>query len=401
MEVKSLERIQSKTTEYYKAIIALFIGSLIAFGVEYCVQPIIPVLAKTFTLQPTTASLAVSFGTGGMAASMLLIAGVANRLERRLTMVIGLLLSSVLAVLIAVSLYFHLILLMRLCQGMLLAGFPAMAVAYINEEFDPSIIGGVVGIYVSGTSVGGLVGRILLSTLTDYMSWRYALAIEAILYIVLGILFWVLLPKPKAVRQPPIPWHRLWNEGRRILSNRNLVGVYVVAMLIMGSFVCVYNFISYILLAPPYHFSQTAIGFVYLLYLLGTVSSTVMGMMSDSIGNGKVICLSVICMLVGSLVSVFMPIVIKLLGIGIFTFGFFGAHSAACSWAGRLDSADKAEITALYMLFYYIGASVFGSLGGQFLTFWSWPGVVAYLTVLGVIALGIGLWLTKHVGYDK
>ena len=35
-----MERIQSKTTEYYKAIIALFIGSLIAFGVEYCVQPI-------------------------------------------------------------------------------------------------------------------------------------------------------------------------------------------------------------------------------------------------------------------------------------------------------------------------------------------------------------------------
>ena len=59
-----------------------------------------------------------------------------------------------------------------LLQGILLAGFPSLAVAYINEEFNPKIIGAAIGVYVAATPLGGLVGRILISTLTDVASWR-------------------------------------------------------------------------------------------------------------------------------------------------------------------------------------------------------------------------------------
>ena len=184
------------------------------------------------------------------------------------------------------------------------------------------------------------------------------------------------------------------------MHNKFLVADYLVAMIVMGSFVCVYNFISYVLLAPPYSMTQTEIGLVYLLYLLGTLSSTVMGMMADSTGNGVVISLSIVCMIGGGLLSLAGPLLLKLAGIGLFTFGFFGAHSADCSWAGRLDKGDKAEISAMYMLFYYIGASTFGSIGGKFLTHWGWDGVVGFLTVLLIIGLGISRWMTTHVSKD-
>lgn len=389
------DRIEKGARRYYLAIVALFMGSMVCFGAEYCVQPIVPVLAESFGLDPTRASMAVSAGTLGMSAAMVMIAIFARRFPRRQVMFCGLAGAAVLAACISISENFHLVLLCRLLQGILLAGFPAMAIAYINEEFSPAIIGAVVGIYVSGNSIGGLVGRVLLSTLTDFFSWRYALLVLSAVYFVMAVLFFFLLPKEKFQRKARKKAGI--RELFRILRNRRLLAVYFIGMSLLGTFVCNYNFISYVLLAEPYSLSQTAIGFVYLLYLLGTLSSAVMGVMTDRKGNGMVVVVSLLIMAAGMMVSMLSPLLAKLAGLGIMTFGFFGAHSAACSWVGKLDSADKASLSALYMLFYYFGASVYGSAGGIFLASFGWNGIVLFSMGIIFMALCAALWLRRAV----
>lgn len=406
-EESKTSKINKNSPLYRMALIALFVGSFACFGLEYCVQPIIPIIADTFGLAPATASMAVSAGTGGMSCSMIFIAALARRLPRRKTMSIGLSVAAVLACMVAVCSYFNLILLFRLIQGILLAGFPTMAVAYINEEFAPEIIGTVVGIYVSGTSIGGLIGRLALSAMTDLSDWRTALMILGGIYLLMGVSTWYMLPKEKhdivheVNHGVSMQVKKILGDMRHILSNKHLVALYCVAMILMGSFVCTYNFISYILLAPPYNLSQTVMGFVYLLYLVGTVASTAMGMMSDKIGNGKVITFNLAMMATGMLVSLCEPLVFKIIGLGMFTFGFFGGHSSACSWNGRLDKADKAQLTAMYMLFYYFGASVFGSLGGVFLADFGWAGVVGFLVAVLSIGVVLSLWLTRSVSISS
>ena len=89
--------------------------------------------------------------------------------------------------------------------------------------------------------------------------------------------------------------------------------------------------------------------------------------------------ISTMLMVVGMLISLGIPGWIKILGIAVYTFGFFGAHSTACSWSGKLDEGDnKATISATYMLFFYIGASIFGTVGGLFLTHFGWAGIVGF-----------------------
>ena len=295
---------------------------------------------------------------------------------------------------------FELMLLLRLAQGIMLAGFPAMAIAYINEEFDASIVGSVVGIYVSGTSIGGLAGRLLLSSLTDMFSWRTALLVLGVVYALIGVAFLLMLPRAghRVDRHAPIA---LWHEFHRLLGNRRLIAVYIIALCIMGSFVCTYNFLSFELLAEPYLLSQTAVGFVYLIYLVGTLSSTVMGRLSDRIGNGRTVLISLALMLAGNLISLSMPLWSTLLGVAVFTYGFFGAHSAACSWAGRLDPGDKARISSMYMFFYYVGGSTIGSAGGYFLLHFGWAGIVAFLCAAIAIALALNLMLMKDTGSSR
>lgn len=378
-------RISKGSSTYTKALVALFIGSLIAFGAEYCVQPVIPVIAGEFDLSPTIASLAVTVGLSGMAIAMVGIAFLSSRLKRKLTMTVGLTGALVLALGIAISHYFEMILLMRFIQGMLLAGFPAMAIAYIQEEFEPSIIATTVGVYVSGSSVGGLAGRFILSSLTDYLGWRDALIVLVIIYFVSNMALIYLLPREKheLPKDKPSP---LQSIGE-VVRNSRVVRACLLATFIMGSCVCTYNFLSYIFLAPPYEWSQMQIGMIYALYLMGTVSSTVMGRYADMTNNRRSFMISTMLMVVGMLISLGIPGWIKILGIAIYTFGFFGAHSTACSWSGKLDEGDnKATISATYMLFFYIGASIFGTVGGLFLTHFGWAGIVGFNCALALIA---------------
>ena len=388
-------KINKGTREYWRAIIALFCGSLVTFGAEYCVQPIIPIFTDTFSLKPATASLAVSFGTGGMAIAMLFIAEFAKRLPRKRVMSIALIVSAILAIVMALSDYFGLILVLRLCQGFLLAGFPAMATAYISEEFDSAIVGAVMGIYVSGTSIGGLAGRMLLSFFTDLYSWRVALAVLGIVYAIIGVAFVLMLPKAHHSIDVKAPFSGV-GEFKRLFSNKRLMAIYAIVFMLMGPFVCAYNYVSDVLLAAPYCLNQTNIGLFYLLYLVGTFSSTLMGALSDRIGNGQTVLVSIFGMLVGILLSLYPSLMGIIVGMGIFTFGFFGAHASALSWSCKVDNSDKARITALYMFFYYMGSSIIGSGGGYFLSLFGWPGIVFFLVAILSLALLVSLLLVKH-----
>lgn len=394
--------IEEHSPEYNRAIIVLFLGSIVAFGAEYCLQPIIPILAEEFSLTPAKASLAMSFGTGGMAFAMLLIAGLAKKLERKKTMAIAITVAALLMIVMAASESFGLILLLRLCQGILLAGFPALAIAYINEEFNSKILGFVMGIYVSGTSLGGLTGRLLISTGTDFFSWRYAVMAAGVVYLLIGILFYFWLPEPRHQLLHNHDKITFFSDMDKMLRNKKLLGIYIITFAVMGAFVCTYNYISYVFMAEPYCLSQTAIGFIFSLYLVGTVASTLMGKLSDTHGNGKMLCLSILLMLIGILTSIFVPLALKILGLAIFTYGFFAAHSTACSWAGKVAVGDKAQVSSVYMLFYYIGASVLGTVGGTFLSNYGWNGVVFFVAGAISIALVIAVRLSiKELGYGQ
>lgn len=96
-------------------------------------------------------------------------------------------------------------------------------------------------------------------------------------------------------------------------------------------------------------------------------------------------------MLTGLLLTVLDGLWIIIAAMGIFTFGFFGAHSIVSSWVGQASNQYKAQASALYLLFYYAGSSLIGSVGGYFWSHWQWLGITGLVLALvctsGLIAL--------------
>jgi len=245
------------------------------------------------------------------------------------------------------------------------------------------------GLAIGGNGLGGMVGRLLTALVADVSSWRYALAAVGLLGITAAIIAWKTLPPSRHFTARRLRTrtliHLFWTQ----LRNPRVAGLYVLGFLLMGAFVTTYNYITYHLLAEPYRLSHTAVGFIFVVYLVGIFASAWIGSIADRVGRSRVLVLMVGIMLFGILLTAMRPLLLVVLGIAIVTFGFFGGHSVASSWVGLRAHEAKAQAAALYLFFYYLGSSVAGSAGGVFWDMGRWRGVAGFVAGLLVVALAI------------
>ena len=142
-------------------------------------------------------------------------------------------------------------------------------------------------------------------------------------------------------------------QGYRLhFRDAGLPWLFLQGFLLMGSFVTLYNYIGYRLIAEPFHLSQTMIGLLAVLYLSGIYSSAQVGALADRFGRRRVFWLVIALMLAGVGLTLFDRLPLVLLGMLLFTFGFFGAHSVASSWIGRRARQARGP-SSLYLFSYY------------------------------------------------
>jgi YNFM family putative membrane transporter len=282
----------------------------------------------------------------------------------------------------------------RALTGLALAGLPAVAMAYLAEEMDRTAVGLSMGLFIAGNTIGGMGGRLAVAAIAEAAGWRWALAALGAVSVACAAAFAVALPRerralPRAelvAIAPAIRMH-LADPGLRLL--------FALGFLVMGAFVTTYNYIGFRLAAPPFSLGQTAIGFVFVLYLLGTVSSTVAGDLCGRFGRRTVILPAVALMPLGALATLSTNLWVTIFGVALVTVGFFGGHSIASSWIGLRAETARAQASALYLFFYYAGSSLAGWCGGWALAAGGWPGVAAFVTLLTCLACAVALRLSR------
>ena len=170
------------------------------------------------------------------------------------------------------------------------------------------------------------------------------------------------------------------------------------AGIVLGSLVTVYNYSSFRLLAPPYLLSQTAVGSVFGLYVFGFFSSSLMGFLAHRFRRPLLLRIGLVTMVVGVFATLVRPLPFVITGIGLVTAGFFASHSVASSWVGLRARDGKAQASALYLFFYYMGASTAGTIGGFFWSAYAWKGVAAFLFAMLFVAFVLAARFLDHEG---
>lgn len=389
------EGVRSGTPAYRRINLALFCAGFVTFVTLYDVQPLLPLFSREFGITPALASLPLSLSTTALAFGMLLAGTLSESVGRRRLMSIALVLTSLLALLTWFCDTYTSLLALRLVQGMVLAGVPSVAMAYLGEEMDAPSIGGAMGLYISGNALGGMTGRIGSALLCDYLPWHGAIALIGVVSLCLSLVFLRCLPASVHFQRRPFRWGYLLSSLYEQLRDPGLLCLYGLAFLIMGGFVSLYNYIGFRLLAQPYNLSQSGVSMIFLVYLLGSFSSGVVGGLIRRFGRPFMIRLTLATMLVGTLVTLSSLLPLIVIGVGIFTCGFFSAHAIASSWVGRRAKTGKAQASSLYLFCYYQGSSISGTIGGMFWQQFGWEGVAAMIALLILAALGVATLLLR------
>lgn len=384
---------------------AVVAAGLAAFAMLYSTQASLPQIADTFGVDATWSSLTVSVTTGALAISVLPMSALADRFGPTRVMIVGLMAGCVCVGLGATAPNLPLFLLSRGAAGLSLSSVVAVAMGHIGDRVHPRAAAAAVGMYVSATSLGGLLGRLVPAGLDSHGGWRVAVAAVAGVGAVCTAIFALTVPGGVTARRRGAGRQAAGTGGiggdertvgavgagrtggtgragetgaviRRHLRDPGILRLCGVGMVLMGGFVATYNYLTYRLTEAPFRLSSATIGLVFCAYLAGTVTSTAAGRLTVRLGRRPVLLGAIAIALAGLALTVPDTLGCVLVGLVVYTAGFFAAHSVASGWVGARAVTGRAEASALYLLGYYLGSSVGGTLIGLAWTAAGWPATV-------------------------
>jgi YNFM family putative membrane transporter len=346
-----------------------------------------PQFSREFGVSAAGSALCLSLPSGVLAVAMLVAGAVSDAWGRKRIMAASLFSSAILMVLVALAPDWRLLLVLRTLLGISLSGLPAVAMTYLSEEVHVESIGLGMGLYIGGSAVGGMGGRLITGVVADYWGWRFGIAAMALIGLGAAWVFARWLPPSRHFESKPLHLGALVGRFAATFQDAGLPWLFAEGFVLLGAFVTVYNYIGYRLMAPPYALSQAAVGLIFSVYLVGVLSSTVMGHLAGRLGRRKLLWVMFVIMLAGLALTTLASLYGIVSGIAVITFGFFGGHSIVSSWVGRRAGNAKAQASSMYLFTYYLGSSIAGAVGGLFYAAHGWNGVAAFVAAL----FGLGL----------
>jgi predicted MFS family arabinose efflux permease len=357
----------------------------------YAPQALLPELAREFGAGAREISALITAGTLAIALTAPFTGAVADVLGRKRLITAAMFAATVPTVMVATAGDLQSIVIWRFIQGLLLPPIFTVALAYIGDEWPPAQIAGVAGIYVSGSSLGGFCGRFIPGVLTDVIGWRAAFLVLAALCLAGAVLVAVALPAERRfVRSPGF-----MASGRQMLrhlGNPQLVATYGVGFGVLFNFIAVFTYVSFYLAAPPYNFSPTLLGAIFVTYLVGTVGTPLTGRAVTRFGRRSLMLGVIAAWVAGLALLLAPPVLLIVFGLTLCAGCGMLCQAISTGYVTATASEGRSSAIGLYVSSFYIGGSAGGYFAGLAWNAAGWPAVVALAAaVLAAMAAIVAL----------
>ncbi|MFN4054417.1 MAG: MFS transporter [Alishewanella aestuarii] len=390
--------IEYKSAAFYRSALALCVAAAAVFANLHLMQPLLPELSRQFQLSALTVSWVYTMGTLCLGLSLLVYAALSDAWGRKKLLLITLVGMTLSTLILSQVSSFQALLFWRAVQGLFLGGLPAIAIAWMGEEYSKPALVSAVGLYISANSLGGISGRLLSGAMADLGHWQWVFYPMTLLGALSCWLVWRYLPASLQFQRQPFRLKQALSDNLFHLRQPLLLLVYLIGGLNFLVFLNQYTYIAFVLAAAPFSLSSSLIGLLFVTYLTGTVGSALSANIAARLSAPGAMAAGILIMMLGSVITLGQSLVLIGAGFFISAFGFFLCHSLASSWVSQHALRAKASASALYLVFYYLGASL-GTLYLQ--PFWQagqWLGVVnGSLLMYGLtLLLCLLLWRLKR-----
>lgn len=365
----------------------IFLSGIAVFSQLYLFQPLLPAVGRKFGMVPAVCSFCVSASTIGMAAGLFIFAFKADSVSRKKLMVFAMLASSVLTILSSFTGSFVLLITLNFVKGMVLSGVSAVALAYLAEEIDTSFVGIAISLYLAGNIFGGMSGRVTTSLVFGWLGWQPSIFVIGAITLILGIIFSRYFPESQFFVPHKNEIKTKLGQMSGFLRDKMLIRLYLLIFLLMGCFVSVYNYIGFRLEGDPFRLPQYEIASVFLMYIFGIFGTMIAGRLAEKYPAKRLLLIFHLLVVAGLLLMLSGSLFLTVIGLGVFTFNFFGAHTIASKLVSLHVHIGKSTAVALYLLSYYVGSSIIGSSTGVVLHHSSWLVFILSLAALVLASL--------------
>lgn len=375
-------RAELGSPQYHRALVALFCAGLAVFVQLYSPQGVLPEIALDFGVSAGTSSWAVGAATIGVAIGVIPWAILSDRIGRVRALRWAVLIGVPVGLALPLVPNFGVLVALRFVEGLVLSGIPAVGLTALAEMVAPRALGIAVGSYIAGNTIGGLSGRIIAGLVSDPFGWRIGLLAVSLIAASAAIAFVLLVP-PTAVSPVRMP---VFGALRANLRTPGVMVPVLQAFLMMGGFVSAYNYLAFRLQQSPFDLSLAQTSWIFLAYIAGAVASRWVWRLVPRLPPSGAQLLALAVMLLGIVVTLFPSLPAVIVGLVLFTGGFFGAHSVASGLAQRRANAGRSLVAPLYNLAFYAGSSLLGWAGGLAFAGAGWTGTVMMIVAVVLLA---------------
>jgi MFS transporter, YNFM family, putative membrane transport protein len=368
-----------------------------AFLDLYATQPLLPLLARTFDASTFEVGLTVTAPTIAVALFAPIIGRLADTLGLRRVIVGSSFLLALATALAATSVTLRQLIFWRFIQGVVTPGIFAGTIAYVHEMWPRSNAGRATAAYQTGTVLGGFTGRAVAGLVAADVNWHVSfLALGALtLAVAFALLAW--LPSERDSRRPhPPPVHG--SSLAQHLRNPQLFTTYAIGFCVLFTQVAMFTYVTFYLAAPPFRLSTVALGWLFVVYLVGAAATPFGGRIIDRYGHRVGLAAAMAIGGAGALTTLtpWLPAIVA--GLALTCTGVFIAQATTSSYIGAVTTRDRALAVGLYSTFYYAGGSLGGAVPAALWNAGGWRACVALVVLLQALGVAIALTFWKRTG---
>ncbi|WP_455826193.1 MFS transporter [Pseudomonas graminis] len=366
------------------ARLALFLCGCAAFLNLYATQSILQTFAAQFHISAREAGWSVTVTTLAVAITAPFVSRLTGRFDQRTVIASAALLLAFPALMTAYADTFADVLVWRFAEGMLIPVVFATSVAYIGERWSGGTVTEVTSLYVAGTVLGGFAGRFVTGVMTEYVGWREAFELLAVLSLMVGGFIQFLLP---ANRPRPAQVKRPSSEVFRA----PLLAAYAVGFCVLFSQVAAFTYAGLYLGLPPFSLGPAALGTLYTVFLLALIVIPIAGRLSRARPQAELLTVAAVLGVSGAALTLMPSLWCIVAGLALSSTGVFLAQAAANAFTASTAGDNKAGAVGVYLTCYYLGGSCGAIVPALIWERWGWPGCVTLIIGFQLLTLLIAL----------
>ena len=380
-------------------IVPVMLAGFAAFVDLYSTQPLLPLLARTFHASRFAVSLTVTAPTIAVALAAPGIGRLADTLGLRRVIVGSAFAIAIATALAATSTSLSQLIFWRFILGLVTPGVFAGTVAYIHEVWPASHGGRGMAAYMTGTIAGGFTGRAVAGLVAADASWEASFIALGAINLVVAVALWRFLP-PETTAAKTRKKETLFTRRslrafvlswRPLLANGQLLATFAIGFCILFTQVAMFTYVTFQLAAPPFSLSTVALGWLFVVYLVGIVITPFGGRWIDRYGHRTGLAMAMALGAAGAVLTLTPWLAVIAAGLALCSSGVFIAQAATSSYIGAVTTRDRALAVGLYSTFYYAGGSVGGAAPSALWSKGGWPACVALIVLVQCVGVVISL----------